>query len=277
MKTGLTGVLIFFLLALSPAFAAPENVSIKTADGFDYPVGKPDAHGYHKARGFTPGGHLGEDWDGNGGGDTDLGDPVYSVANGIVVFAADCFLGWGNVVIVRHMFYENGQLTGVDSLYGHLDKIMVKPGDTLVRGQQVGTIGTAHGIYPAHLHFEMRKNLNIGMNRMAFAPDFSNYYDPTQFIEAHRRFAWGPETAFIAINTFSHPPDHYSGPSGARYATYKYTGGSESGPGTPVSETVEFSFSSGDEPISVKLKPRASAKKTPFKVNRYDDIPLKSP
>ena len=29
------------------------------ADGFDYPVGKPDAAGYYVYRGFTPGGHLG--------------------------------------------------------------------------------------------------------------------------------------------------------------------------------------------------------------------------
>ncbi|MFZ3377588.1 MAG: hypothetical protein WA183_18730 [Chthoniobacterales bacterium] len=60
---------------------------IKLANGFDFPVGKPEAQGYYKARGFRSGGHLGEDWDGVGGGDTDLGDPIYSIGDGVVVFA----------------------------------------------------------------------------------------------------------------------------------------------------------------------------------------------
>jgi hypothetical protein len=34
---------------------------IKLANGFDFPVGKPEAQGYYKARGFGSGGHLGED------------------------------------------------------------------------------------------------------------------------------------------------------------------------------------------------------------------------
>src|SRR5439155_21319739 len=72
----------------------------KLADGFDFPIGKPDAEGYYKARGFRSRGHLGEHWDGVRGGDTDLGDPIYSVADGLVVFARDCHMGWGNVLIV---------------------------------------------------------------------------------------------------------------------------------------------------------------------------------
>src|SRR5205085_6221457 len=48
-----------------------ETAFVKIADGFDFPVGKPDAQGYYKARGFRSHGHLGEDWDGIRGGDTD--------------------------------------------------------------------------------------------------------------------------------------------------------------------------------------------------------------
>lgn len=272
MKRAITGFLLLVSLSLA-AIAANDTATVRVADGFDFPVGKPDAHGYHKARGFTPFGHLGEDWDGDGGGDTDLGDPVYSIGNGIVVFAADVFLGWGNVVIVRHSYVENGQPACVDSLYGHLDKILVKPGDVVVRGQNIGTVGTAHGIYPAHLHFEIRKNLRIGMNRSAFAPDFTNYYDPTQFIAQHRKLPGAPDTAIIAINTFQHPANYYAGPIGSRYAGYRYASRDDAGGGTVRSETYSFNLDSGDEGV-VRVKTKQVTRRSAFKVSRYDDIML---
>src|SRR6202030_2561076 len=108
-----------------------QSAFIRLADGFDFPVGKPDAKGYYKARGFRVNGHVGEDWDGVGGGDTDLGDPIYCVGDGIVVFARDVHLGWGNVVIVRHAYREGGTVKYIDSLYGHLQKMLVS------RGQRV--------------------------------------------------------------------------------------------------------------------------------------------
>ena len=176
----------------------------KLADGFDFPVGRPDAQGYYKARGFQSHGHPGEDWDGSGGGNTDLGDPIYGIANGVVVFARDCHMGWGNVVIVRHAYREGGSIKNIDSLYGHLDRILVHRGQRVARGEQVGTMGTAHGLYDAHLHLEIRKNIEIGMSRAAFACDSSNYYDPSQFILSHRHLQTGWGKYRIAMNTFTH-------------------------------------------------------------------------
>jgi murein DD-endopeptidase MepM/ murein hydrolase activator NlpD len=113
-------------------------------------------------------------------------------------------MGWGNVIIVRHAYRENGSIKNIDSLYGHLDSILVRRGQPVSRGQKVGTIGTAHGLYDAHLHLEIRKNIEIGMSRAAFARDFSNYYDPSQFILSHRHLqtSWGKYR--IAMNTFTH-------------------------------------------------------------------------
>ncbi len=182
----------------------PFTVSAKLADRFDYPVGRPDAIGYHKARGFTPNGHLGEDWDGDGGGNTDLGDPIYAIGNGVVVQARDVRVGWGNVIIIRHSFREPREgdvVKTVDSLYGHLDSILVQEGQQVVRGQQIGTMGTAHGQYDAHLHFEVRKNLTVGMSRSAFPRDFQTYWDPTQFINSHRVLHGGGSVP-MAVNTF---------------------------------------------------------------------------
>ena len=191
---------------MAPAPAA--TVSVRLADGFDFPVGKPDAVGYHKARGFTPNGHLGEDWDGDRGGNSDQGDPVYCTGNGVVVLAGNMHLGWGNVVMVRHSYREPAEgnlIKTIDSLYGHCDTILVREGQPVGRGQQIATVGTAFGLYEAHLHFEIRKNINIGMFRSLFARDFSNYHDPTAFINGHRQLN-GRGVALIALNTFTPGP-----------------------------------------------------------------------
>jgi hypothetical protein len=198
----------------------------KLADGFDFPVGKPDAQGYYKARGFRSHGHLGEDWDGVRGGDTDLGDPIYSIGDGVVVFARDCHMGWGNVLIVRHSYREGGAVKTVDSLYGHLNSMLVRRGQTVARGQKIATMGTAHGLYDAHLHLEIRKNLEIGMSRAAFAQDFSNYYDPTQFIQARRHLQTGGGTYRVAMNTFTR--DAHIKWDQARNYSHAHTGGGTS-------------------------------------------------
>ena len=173
------------------------------ADGFDYPVGIPDAKGYYKYRGYTPNGHLGEDWNGVGGGDSDLGDPIYTVAHGVVVFSDDVRKGWGNCVIVRHAYRdESGKIRYVDSQYGHLLKRYVKLHDRVTRGQQIGEMGSNRGMYAAHLHFEMRKELRLGMNRSAWPRDNSCYYHPTNFIKAHRKLRSSSKLYPIPVNTF---------------------------------------------------------------------------
>jgi len=191
-------------LPAQPVSFSGQTAFTRLADGFDLPVGKPDGRGYYKARGVRAHGHLGEDWDGVGGGDTDLGDPVYCIGDGVVVFARDCHQGWGNVIIVRHAFREGLGVRNVDSLYGHLQKIIVHRGQTIRRGQQIATIGNAHGLYDAHLHLEIRKNLAIGMSRDKFAQDFSNYYDPSDFIASHRHLQTSGASTRVAMNTFTY-------------------------------------------------------------------------
>ena len=183
---------------------AADSIRCLLADGFDFPVGKPDAEGYYKSRGFWPNGHLGEDWNGRGGGDSDLGDPIYSMGRGIVVLSENVGVGWGNCVIVRHAYRdESGKIEMVDSLYGHLQQRNVKLHQAVERGQQVGTMGSNNGMYYVHLHFEIRKNLRIGMNRSQFARDYSNYYSPTQFINAHRSLQASFQKYEMPVNTFA--------------------------------------------------------------------------
>lgn len=152
-------------------------------DGFDFPVGKPDAVGYYNAQKFTVNNHLGDDWNGVGGGNTDLGDPIYATANGLVVFSEDVGGGWGNVIRIIHTFPDGRQ---VESLYAHCDERMIHKGEIVRKGQQIGTIGTANGIYLAHLHFEIRDKVGIPIGG-GYSSNTDGYVDPTLFIQNNRK------------------------------------------------------------------------------------------
>lgn len=201
--------LIFFALT-GKTLSVSDYAEIAPATGFDFPVGTPNAEGYYKARGFWPNGHVGEDWNGKGGGNSDLGDPVYAIGEGIVVQSRDVRRGWGNVIIIRHVFIDkNGSAKLLDSLYAHLDSRNVVLNQIVKRGQKIGTIGNNRGMYLAHLHFETRKNLAIGMHRSSFSKTYSNYYSPTSFIRSHRNCSGSKKTFRVPINTFAPYPGTY--------------------------------------------------------------------
>lgn len=201
-------ILLFLVSALLLGGAdrawAQSYTTAPLADGFDYPVGKPNAHGYYVYRGFSPGGHLGEDWNGDGGGNTDEGDPVYNIAHGVVVFSEDYRKGWGNVVIIRHAYREkNGQIAFVDSLYGHLKYRSVSVGQRVSRGEKVGSIGRGpYNMYAAHLHFEIRKDLRVGMRRDLYPKTYATYYSPRYFIDSFRQLRHESRKVRMPINTF---------------------------------------------------------------------------
>jgi murein DD-endopeptidase MepM/ murein hydrolase activator NlpD len=197
----LLAILVAWLLAGTTAMAA-HTIRVSVANGFDLPVGKGTGEGYYVFRGYAPNAHQGEDWNGSGGGNSDLGDPVYATADGVVVYSEDYRRSWGNLVIVRHAYRgTDGSIQICDSLYAHLDRRSVRLYQMVKRGQQVGTIGTAHGIYTAHLHFEIRKNLRIGPNQIAFARDYSNYFSPRQFISTRRQLKGG-DSVVVPVDTF---------------------------------------------------------------------------
>ncbi len=157
-------------------------IPVYYADTFEYPVGNPPLEGYYNAQGFGRNNHLGDDWNGVGGGNTDLGDPVYSIANGLVVYAEDHGPGWGNVVRVVHYLKDSTQ---VESLYAHFDEIMVEVGDWVRLGDQLGTIGNANGIYPAHLHLEIRDQIGMDIGG-GYSRNRDGFLDPTNFIERQK-------------------------------------------------------------------------------------------
>lgn len=162
------------------------SAEIPLADGFDWPIGRPDARGYYDAQPFGVNTHLGEDWNANTGANTDLGDPVYAIGHGVVSFAGYVRGGWGNIVRVVHTYEEDGTTRQIESFYAHLDEIAVEEGQVLRRGALVGTIGDADGRYYAHLHLELRDEVGLP-HGPGYAEDTRGWLSPSAFIAAHRR------------------------------------------------------------------------------------------
>ena len=78
-----------------------------------------------------------------------VGEPVYAIADGEVIYAGDGLTGYGNVVILRH----DRKTT---SLYAHNSELKVKLGDQVTKGTLVALLGnTGHSTGP-HVHFEIR-------------------------------------------------------------------------------------------------------------------------
>lgn len=76
------------------------------------------------------------------------GTPVLAVADGEVVLADEHFFA-GNSVFVHHG-------DGLISMYFHLDRIDVKEGDQVERGQPVGLVGSTGRATGPHLHVGIR-------------------------------------------------------------------------------------------------------------------------
>jgi murein DD-endopeptidase MepM/ murein hydrolase activator NlpD len=78
------------------------------------------------------------------------GTPIYAAAEGVVK-TAERESGYGNVVRIQHAF-------GLETVYAHLSKIRVRPGQTLSRGVQIGDMGSTGRSTGSHLHYEVRVN-----------------------------------------------------------------------------------------------------------------------
>jgi len=175
-----------------PAKQIPASLLKFPAKSFAYQIGekeyvteKNDWWDYwYNAQDFGENRHVGEDWNKTTGGDTDCGEPVYSTADGEIVFAKDAGPGWGNVIIIEHTA-EDG--TKLRSVYGHMETI-IKSSGSVKRRELIGTVGSANGRYKCHLHFEIRWIECPVWNEAGpgYADDRHGWIDPSEFIEQTR-------------------------------------------------------------------------------------------
>jgi hypothetical protein len=174
---------------LDPAFVRLSPLEVATlplATRFDMPMGSEHGAFTYNARPFRIERHLGDDLNGIGGGNSDLGDAVYAAGAGRVVYAGSPGPGWGKMILIAHRLPEGDELGPVvQTMYAHLDVIRVRTGQKVQRGDEIGTVGTAEGAYLAHLHFEVRLGPYVNPGQ-GYADTPLNRVAPEQFIRAHR-------------------------------------------------------------------------------------------
>ena len=81
------------------------------------------------------------------------GTAIQATGNGTVIRVQKRKLGYGKNVLIDHGF-------GYTTLYAHMSEIIVKVGEEVTKGQQIGTIGSTGTSTAPHLHYEVRINGN---------------------------------------------------------------------------------------------------------------------
>ncbi len=78
-----------------------------------------------------------------------VGTPIYATADAIVLRSGWNSGGYGNLVELDH-----GR--GINTRYGHLSNIAVRPGQRVKRGEMIGRMGSTGRSTGSHLHYEVR-------------------------------------------------------------------------------------------------------------------------
>jgi hypothetical protein len=90
-----------------------------------------------------------------------IGTEVYATGNGIIEMAGhDDGGGYGNEIVIDHGYTYK-------TVYAHLSRIFVKPGQKVLRGQIIGYVGNTGKSTSPHLHYEVRKN-GVPLNPIYF-------------------------------------------------------------------------------------------------------------
>ena len=90
-----------------------------------------------------------------------IGDPIRAAADGKVMYAGNGVRGLGNLILLGH---SNGFITA----YAHNEKLSVKTGDEVKKGQTIASLGESDTTSP-RLHFEIRRR-GTPVNPLAYLP-----------------------------------------------------------------------------------------------------------
>lgn len=77
------------------------------------------------------------------------GSDVKAADKGTVAYAGNELKGFGNLILIKH---TDGWITA----YAHNDKLVVKKGQTVAKGEKIATVGSTGSVDSPQLHFEVR-------------------------------------------------------------------------------------------------------------------------
>ena len=119
---------------------APTNLGPIGTGSYVWPSSERSISGYE----WTPDvGHYGIDIGG------DIGNPIYAVDNGVVVYSGWNDWGYGTVIAIDHG-------NGIQTIYAHMDTLSVACGAFVYQGDIIGTMGSTGNSSGPHLHIEFR-------------------------------------------------------------------------------------------------------------------------
>jgi murein DD-endopeptidase MepM/ murein hydrolase activator NlpD len=79
------------------------------------------------------------------------GTPIYATGNGTIASVEKEYRGYGHNVVISHGY-------GYQTLYGHMSRITIKPGQKVKRGDIIGYVGNTGTSTGPHLHYEVIKH-----------------------------------------------------------------------------------------------------------------------
>ncbi|MCC7302978.1 MAG: M23 family metallopeptidase [Bacteroidia bacterium] len=82
-----------------------------------------------------------------------MNTPIYATGDGVVERADAAASGYGNHVVINHSY-------GYKTLYAHMTKFNVHPGQKVKRGQVIGYVGSTGLSTAPHVHYEVIRNGN---------------------------------------------------------------------------------------------------------------------
>ncbi|HVM86546.1 MAG TPA: M23 family metallopeptidase [Puia sp.] len=125
------------LLSCTPAIQPVSNKDLsRIASGFGYRIDP-----VYKTTKF----HAGLDFA------APQGTPIYATANGTVETAGNTGNGYGNHVVINNGY-------GYETLFGHMFRIKVRPGQKVKRGEIIGWVGSTGKSTGPHCHYEVHRN-----------------------------------------------------------------------------------------------------------------------
>ena len=125
------------MMASIPAIQPVSNKDLtRIASGFSYRI-----HPIYKIMHF----HTGMDFT------APTGTEIYATGDGTIDKAENEGNGYGNHIIINHGY-------GYQTLYGHMSRFKVKPGQKVKRGEVIGYVGNTGTSTGPHVHYEVIKN-----------------------------------------------------------------------------------------------------------------------